>query len=550
MPEGTYPDAPWGEAVLARLAVLDAHLRRGAAQAQQRDPEHSGQVAIEPFAKFPARDFNYLAELDRMDADAPATEPELLDEVAHFFRGAQRPESPYCLFNMNVLPTVDAAAAACLATIQNVNGLMDMFAGESLLVEQKVARTIGRWAGWPEAMGIACSGGKLTMQYALRAAISRAQPAATKEGIGERLVAICSTGAHYSVEHVAATVGIGADNCVRVPADSGGGMSLPALWTAMERAHAEGATIAAVVCCGGTIVDFSCDDTSEVHDTVERFVRKHELAHRPYLHFDSVIGWLYFTFRDMPAEDLEAAVPEEAIRDRIAEVIRRCAALEQFDSLGVDFHKTGLCPETSSFFIAPDRRFMDELGTGDYRYRDADFEFGNFRAYRYTFENSRPTQGILSAWVNLRRLGRSGFGRYLVSLHRGRAGLERAIERHGQFTVLNPSNLGWEVLFHIPFNDIGDEAYDDVAIAFMEHCWRRVREGHELPLFSIVPEYHVDHDPLRSRVAFLLYPMNDHTSALWDSVLDAIALELRRFEQSRDSSAASARPTVWDKPIR
>jgi len=455
-------------AVLGRLEAMDSHLRRSAHQAERHDPEHSNPITIAPLAKFPARDFHYLSELDKMDPDTRATEAELLDEVARFFRGAQRPESPYCLFNTNVLPTVDATAAACLATIQNVNCLTDMFGGESLLVEQKVARTIGRWAGWPESMGIACHSGKMTMHYALRLAISRAQPDSASKGIAGRLVVLCSASAHYSIEHV-----------------------------------------------------------------------------------DSVLGWLYLAFRDMSAEHLESEIPESAIRNRIAEVTRRYSALERFDSLGVDFHKTGLCPETSSFFIAPDRRFMNELGTGDYHYRDADFEFGNFRAYRYTFENSRPAHGILSAWVNLRRLGRTGFGRYLSNLHRGRVGLERAIERHGRFAVLNPSNLGWEVLFHIPFEDVGaGDAYGDTAIAFMEHCWRRVREGHELPLFSIVPEFHVDRDPARSRVAFLLYPMNDRPPALWDSVIAAIARELRRFEEIKRSAATNVRPIAWEKPIR
>lgn len=539
------------DAVLTRLEAMDSHLRRVARQSQRHDPENSNPVTIDPFAKFPAREFNYLAELDEMDIETPATEAELLDEVAHFFRGAQRPESPYCLFNTNVLATVDATAAACLATMQNVNCLTDMFGGESLLVEQKVARTIGRWAGWPESMGIACHSGKVTMQYALRLAISRAQPAASRKGIAGRLVVLCSASAHYSVEHVAASAGIGAENCVRVPVDATGRMSSSALWTAMEKAHAEGAMIAAVVCCGGTTVDFSCDDTAEIYRVVDRFAHEHGLVQRPHLHVDSVLGWLYLAFRGVSAEDLESEIPDNTIRNRIADVANRYSALERFDSIGVDFHKTGLCPETSSFFIAPDRRFMDELGTGDYQYQDADFEFGNFRAYRYTFENSRPTHGILAAWVNLRLLGRAGFGRYLLSLHRGRAGLERAIERHGQFAVLNPSNLGWEVLFHIPFErSSAADAYGDVAIAFMEHCWRRVREGHELPLFSIVPEHHVDHDPARSRVAFLLYPMNDHPPALWDSVIAAIARELSRFEEVNGWAAKDVRPIAWEKPIR
>jgi glutamate/tyrosine decarboxylase-like PLP-dependent enzyme len=537
--------------VLERLREIDAHLE-DAARAGQRPSGRPGSPGLVEFAKFPGRDFNYLQELDELHADKPASREELLEEVVGFFRGAQRPDSPYCLFNMNVLPTVDAAAVASLALIRNVNGLMDMFAGETLLVEQKVARTIGRWAGWPQAMGIACNGGKLTMQYAMRAAISRAQPDSTRMGIQGRLVVLCSAGAHYSVEHVAASVGIGAQNCIRVPLDASGGMDQGALLAAMEKAHAEGATIVAVISCGGTIVDFCCDDTTKVRRAVEKFASDHSLKRAPYLHFDSVIGWLYLAFRRATEADWEMLEIEPEIRSRINEVVRRCSGLDQFDSLGVDFHKTGLCPYTSSFFIAPNYQFMNELGTDDYRYEQRDFEFGAFRAYRYTFENTRPTQGILSAWVNLRGLGPHGLREYLVSLHRGRSGLEEAIRRHGQFAVLNEANLGWEVLFDIPFDDAGaDSGGDQLAVAFMEHCWRRVREGHELPLFSIVPEYHVEHDPARSRLAFLLYPMGEKPPEWWDTVVNAVAAELNDFcEAARSEVNLELGSAAWDKPIR
>lgn len=538
-------------AIIARLAKLDSHLRRTGSVAELHRSAEAVISRVEPLAKFPAAPFDYLTELDGLSSDHPATDAELLDEIARFFRGAQRPESPYCLFNTNVLPTVDATAATWLATLHNVNCLMDAFGGESLLVEQKVARTVGRWAGWPRAMGIACNSGKMTMHYALRLAISRAQPMSLRTGLRGHFVVFCSASAHYSVEHVAASVGIGADNCIRIPVDAGGRMVPSALWTAMAEAHGNGAIVAAVVCCGGTIVDFSCDDTGAVHEIVERFAQEHGLVRRPHLHFDGVLGWVYLAFRGVSQDDLAVRIPEPPIRRRIAEVASRCAALDKFDSIGVDFHKTGLCPETSSFFIAPDRRFMDELGSGDYEYSESDFKFGKFRAYRYTFENSRSTAGILAAWVNLRRLGRDGFGEYLLGLHRARGAVEQAIERHGHFAVLNNENLGWEVLFHVPFDHAGgDTEYREIAVAFMEHCWRRVQEGHDLPLFSIVPEYHVAHDPSRSRVAFLLYPMCERAPEFWDSVITAIATEHREFLIRRRASDAIRSPHGWQKPIR
>ncbi len=84
--------------------------------------------------------------------------------------GAIRPQSGHFLFNVVTVPGLQAIAATWLTTACNANSLMDVFAGESLLFEQKVARCIVRWAGWPQAMGISRSGGKLTFRYAIKSA--------------------------------------------------------------------------------------------------------------------------------------------------------------------------------------------------------------------------------------------------------------------------------------------------------------------------------------------------------------------------------------------
>jgi glutamate/tyrosine decarboxylase-like PLP-dependent enzyme len=537
----------WSERVLATLAEMDSYVRDSARKREREDLEDS---SVAPLAKFPAADFNYLEALDQLPEPGPATDAELLHEVDSFFRGALRPESPFCLFNSDFRPTEDATAAACLTVMNNVNGLMDAFGGESLLVEQKVARTIGRWAGWPSAMGISCNGGKLTMFYALRCALTRLRADSLRTGLAGRVVVLCSAGAHYSVEHVAALTGIGSENVMRVPVDSGGAMQPAALASMLDAAHEEGAAVAAVVCSGGTTIDFCCDDTTVANAVVDRFVETHGLTQKPYLHFDGVIGWVYLAFRGLSGAAMVEAIPDEQARQRITEVLRRSAGLGAFDSLGTDFHKTGLCPYPSSFFIARDRGFMDELGTGEYSYGSSDFQFGSFRAYRYTLENSRPMMGVLAAWINLSRMGRAGFREYLLGLHRSRAGLENAIASHGRFELLNRSSLGWEVVVDLPLNNAGDLGPDPtVAVAFIEHCWRRVRDGYALPLISIIPQYHVGHDPQRSRVAFLIYPMKEQAPEVRDAAVQAIARELEWFN-SHHRIAHTSVPELWEKPIR
>lgn len=533
-------DGSRGEIISLRLSEMDRFVREHAAA---REVERAG--APRPYGKHPGREFDLLAELEDL-GDLSDPQPEaVLPEIAAFFQGAQRPESKLCLFNLNVLPTVDATAAACMSMIANVNGLMDAFAGEAMLVEQKVARTIGRWAGWPQAMGISCSGGKATMVYALRCAIARADPEAVLRGVARPMVVLCSAGAHYSVEHVASIVGLGAERVRRVPLDHRGSMQPDALRDALEQAHQEGLTVAAIVCCGGTVIDFCCDDLAEVHRIALEHATERNLP-MPYLHFDSVIGWLYLALRGLAPSTVEAVLGDGPARMRVDEVLLRAQALEHFDSLGVDMHKTGLCPYTSSFFVGRDRGFMDAMGDGTYQYRGEDFASGRFRAYRYTLENTRPTHGTLAAWVNMVGLGRTGLGAYLADLHDGRAGLEAALRRHGRFAALNTTSLGWEVIFDVPQPERIPGSYRDFAVSFIEHCWRRVFDGHGLPLFSIVPEYHVDHQVELSRVAFVLYPMGRRDDDEWNWVVASISEELDRFTPNGGSAASGA----WERPIR
>jgi glutamate/tyrosine decarboxylase-like PLP-dependent enzyme len=522
------------EEIAALLLEMDRVLRRSDAPPEGAQTDDLGG----PTAKFPGVAFDYLDELERLPEDpGPLPADQLLVEIGHAFRGVQRPESKHLVFNLNIPPTVEATAAACLATVYNVNSLMDAFGGEMLLVEQKVARTLGRWAGWPQAMGISTTGGKATMEYAFRTALSRAAPRSQREGLTGRHVVLCNENAHYSVEHVAALVGIGSANCVRVPTQADGTMSHGAILDALHRAVDGGSTVVAVAAAGGTTIDFTCDDLHTVADAVDEFVDVRRPSVRPYLHCDAVIGWAYLA---TSVPDLSTR-PADAFQQRATTIRRRLEGLPRFDSFGADFHKTGLCPYASSFFVAQDRRFMDDLGTGDYRYDTDDFTFGQLRTYRYTAENTRSAAGTLSAWVNLLCLGKQGLMDNLESLHAQRAAGELAIEKHGRFRLLNQHSLGWEIVFDDPVlrTDVGATLID-----FVERCWERVLSGARLPLMSIVPEYARGG---RAGPALLIYPTKPLIATEWDRMIELVSDELDQFL----ATGPAGRPSVtWEKPIR
>ncbi|CND11923.1 putative decarboxylase [Yersinia intermedia] len=543
------------QAVIDYTQVLDRYVQHSARIRQSMLPELSfapkALATIGP--KYPIQKFSYLEVLNRDQDETPASEDELLSEVARYFNGAIRPQSRHSMFNMVPEPDFSATAAAWLATAYNINTLMDAFGGEALLIEQQVARRIGRWAGWTHAMGIACNGGKLTILYAIKSALSRIAPESRCAGLPNNIVILCSEGAHYCVEHAASLLGLGTDNCLRIPANSEGKMCADTLRLTLNEQHAQKRKVAAIICCGGTTINFNCEDTREVVDIAETFMREKNLKERPYLHLDSVIGWLYMSQSDTDKVDSQYQFPNQRIKARIAEVHHRLRAISAFDSLGVDFHKNGLCPYASSFFISRDCRFMDELGDGHYRYTDKDFQYGHFRTYRYTFENSRPAQGILAAWINLRKLGRHGYATYLNRLHEARDSLTSALERHGLFRVINYCSLGWEVVFKVPFDSdliALASSEQELAMSFMQECWERVNAGYDLPLFSIIPGYRIENDPDTVTTAFLLYPMQQRQDLEWDDTVTLIAKQFNDFQTRLRTRQTKLNQMQFEKPIR
>jgi hypothetical protein len=243
------------------------------------------------------------------------------------------------------------------------------------------------------------------------------------------------------------------------------------------------------------------------------------------------------------------------IVNKLLEVKNRFKGLHSFDSFGVDFHKDGLCPYSSSFFISKSSACFNLLTQGDYTYNHNDFEFEQFRAYRYTLENSRPSQGILSSWIVLKKLGREGLLQYLIELHETQ---HRIIERMGLkdiFKILNISSLGWEVVFSIDFRmlmSLQGESFEihQVAMAFMQRCWDKVNKGELFPFFSIVPDYKSDTVEQKT-TAFLLYPMQTELSIKnIDEILNDIASEVILFQKEIIENSQTLTTRILEKPIR
>lgn len=503
--------------------------------------------------KFKTNKFSYIKELENVSIPESGKETTVVfEEASEFFQGSMRTQSPYAVFNMVPSPLMDTVAASTISQLYNTNSLMDSFGGKTILFEQKIARSIGQMVGWDNSYGISCNGGKVTLLYAVKSAISKLDPNSRRDGISNNLVVLTNESSHYCVEHVCSLLGIGSNKCIRIKSEDGWKMDTNDLINQIETEHEKGNKIAAIICAGGTTINFACDDTNKIFSTVKDYFEKNNLDYFPYFHLDSVIGWLWINFIGLSESQWAAKVNNSHIRTKIKEVVKRIQGVINFDSFGVDMHKNGLCPYSTSMFICKTKDNFNYLNDGNYEYNDSDFELGNFRAYRYTFENSRPATGIITSWIAMNRLGREGFQAYLVKLNELTEMFKSALNSKDNLKVINNS-LGWEIVFSISFKSLEEASYDsheELCKSFIKYCWNKVNEGEEVPFISIVPEYKITPKD-NPKTAFLIFPMSLYLdSTLIDTIVENLCNCIKDFERKVLIGEITIRECLLEKPIR
>ena len=428
------------------------------------------------------------------------------NELQAMFDGALRPHSTNACFNMVPTPLLDGVVASTYTQLYNCNSISTPFAGNILLFEQAVAKAIGKLIGWENASGIACSGGKATLLYALKTAISRAAPDSLLNGIPPNLVVIAQESSHYSLEHVCALLGLGSNNIIRIPAYKNWEMDPQKLAKTIKEVISSGKKVAAIFCCGGTTINFACDNSKAIFDVINTIYSKPENGPRPYLHLDSVIGWLWFTFLTYQG-NFQQYTTNPLIIQAIQEITEKFAAIKYFDSFGVDFHKNGLCPYSSSMFIAKTSESLLGLTDGKNQMTDLNNSSDNISAFKYTLENTRPASGIAAAYTVLNRLGKNGFRNYLVTLLTIKHNLLLELAKSPFITIANHHSAGWEIVFDIDFGNT-TLSHEILANSFISYVWEKVDAGcPQTPFLSIIPNY--QQTPITpAKTMFLCYSMS------------------------------------------
>ncbi|MGZ0173556.1 MAG: pyridoxal phosphate-dependent decarboxylase family protein [Planctomycetales bacterium] len=361
---------------------------------------------------------------------------------------------PRAQINVIPPPTIPGIIGSLLPSIYNPNLASEESSRQVALSEVEVSAMTSDLVGYDpaESQGVFTFGGTGTLMYAARIGLEKACPGCMKTGRREPAVIVASECAHYACRTIAGWIGLGEDSVIQVPSSSENEVRTCLLETMCRDALKAGKKIAMIVATMGTTDAFGLDDLAAIREIRDRLVDEFSLDYVPHIHADAVIGWAWSVFNDYDFDQNPQGFRPRTVRS-LAGTQRRISQLHLSDSLGIDFHKTGFTPYTSSLFLSKSGADLALIA------RDTEampylFQSGEYHPGKYTLETSRSGAGPMAALGNLLLLGREGFQALLGHLVTMSETLAEHLEGHAATTVLNSENFGTVTLFRVYPNDV------------------------------------------------------------------------------------------------
>lgn len=452
-------------------------------------------------AKRPIKRFKYENELTTdFFTNNGLSQKQLMNELKQVFDGAINWQNPCTAFNITSTPLFDTVAASTIATLMNPNCLWDLTSGKFVLTEKKIINLFGKKVFHSNISdGFSTFGGKGTLLYAIKTGLSNCDLRHKKEGLDGKYVAICSYASHFCIADVCDYVGIGTNALLKIPLLPSGEMNYSILEETLEKSIKEGKKIATVVCNGGTTIDFCMDNAKKIRSITDKLEKKYNLPYKIHIHGDMVFGWAWF-FADEEYLKQSGTIAAK----KILKIKTMLKNMKYTDSIGVDFHKMGLCPYNSSFFILKDKQKMNLLGGAVTALDDG--LWGTKHPHYHSIENSKSGAGIISAYSALCTLGSCGIADYLLYLMNVKETYIALIKDKFKhiFHIINSKSLGFEIVFTVSVN--GHNFTKEDYLRLCNNIWYSTRSPY---MISQVSRYFRNGKP---EPAVLLYSMSPHTT--------------------------------------
>jgi L-2,4-diaminobutyrate decarboxylase len=351
----------------------------------------------------------------------------------------------------NVVPptTIPSIVGNLIGAIYNPNMVGIDYSNRVAKAEQEVSQICANMIGYnpDDSIGLFTFGGTGTNFYGTKIGLEKACPGTLQTGITRKTVVFASETAHYCKLSISAWLGIGMDNVIIIPTNENNSMDIAIFEQKLREVLAEGTRVAAIVATMGTTDSFGIDPLQEIYEIRNRCVEEFNLDYRPHIHADSVIGWIWSVFNDYDFSKNSLGFSIRTLR-RLSDSARRIKQLHLADSIGIDFHKTGFTPYTSSLFLLKNRAELELLNRSEesipYIKQAKEYCPGI-----YTLEASRGGAAPLAAMANMLLFGKEGYQTLLGHLVEMAEHLRESLEIHPSITCVNSYNFGSVTLFRV-----------------------------------------------------------------------------------------------------
>ena len=381
-----------------------------------------------------------------------ASKPQSLDSViadtVKLFEGMPNVASPMTMANVWPQPNTASIIASILPLIYMPNIIEGEYAWNVHKAELESAGMLGDLFGW-SSKNTGCVytyGGSGCWLYGLKYALTRVLPGSRDKGIRTDAKVICSTQSHYCKENATDWTGIGMDNVVQIPTDpQTNQMDMAVLEQKLKEFTSNGIPVATVVCTMGTTDASVFDPIEKVRELLDRYPNPAGFG-KALLYADAVAGWSWMVFNkyDFANNPLEFSKEVLSIIKRNLEQIK---GIHHADAIGVDFHKFGWAPYTSSCFVYKDSaEFESIMRRGSYAYLQ---EVTPYNPMYYTLEVSRSGAGSLAGWATLKYFGLEGLQAVLGGILEVRYYFQNLLNEHPEMVCVDPDNTGLISLFRV-----------------------------------------------------------------------------------------------------
>jgi glutamate/tyrosine decarboxylase-like PLP-dependent enzyme len=404
--------------------------------------------SVSPLLGAPA-ELDYEAARSRFIEENPQTLEQVTEQLVGYLSGMFIWGHPRSQINVVPTPTIPSIIGGMLPFIYNPNLVSDESSRRVAVAEVEVASMTARLVGFDSTHsgGVFTFGGTGTLLYGVKVGLEKACPGTLHSGIREPAVLFCSERAHYACLTVASWLGLGDANVIQIPTTSENEIRTCLLETQMRAVLKEGKKIAAIVATMGTTDAFGLDDLEAIVEIRDRLQHEFSLDYRLHVHADAVIGWAWSVFNDYDFHANPLGFPHRTTR-ALAGTRRRISVLNQADSVGIDFHKTGFTPYVSSLFLLRDAADFGRLAR-DSQSMPYLFQSGHYHPGKYTLETTRGGSAPMAALANLLLFGKDGLRALLGHLVTMAEILRDHLNGHPATTVMNRGSFGPVTLFRV-----------------------------------------------------------------------------------------------------